>query len=83
MYSDPETSVFYPRHKELRAAVCMSAGLPLGNWICDKILAPGLHFCSRAAAVASGAACCQHAKNIRVREMGFWWDSGWIAEALM
>lgn len=68
MFGDAETSVFYPRHKELRAAVCMSSGLPLGNRICDKILSPGLHFCSRAADVASGATCCQRSKNIGFRE---------------
>lgn len=31
MHSDPKTSIFYLGHKELRAAVCMRSGLPLGD----------------------------------------------------
>lgn len=83
MYSDPETSLFSPRHKELRAAVCVRSGRPPGNWISDKIPAPSLHFWSGAAGVASAATYCQYAKNIRFRERGFGGTPGEAPEALM
>lgn len=72
MDDDLETSVFYPRHKEPRAAVCMRSGLPHGNWIHDKILAPRLDLWSRGQLLRQVQLFyCQHAKNIRFTQKGF------------
>lgn len=71
MHSDPKTSIFYLGHKELRAAVCVRSGLPLGDLDRWQNSCPETAFLKWGGGGWLGGTGVNMANSIRPRRQGF------------